>query len=158
MSDSLAIYLQDHLAGAKAAIDLLDAMRVKKDKPLSNFAAHLLTEVQADKDTLQRLADKVGTGSNVIKEFSGWLGEKATRIKLRHGSDDPFGEFEALEFLALGVRGKLSLWQALDVAAADQPRLSGYDYKQLAARAEIQYQEVEQQRIQLAKVALAPAQ
>jgi hypothetical protein len=48
------------------------------------------------------------------------------------------------------------MWQALEVAAADDPRLSGYDFKQLAARAEAQYQQVEQQRMQTAGIALAP--
>jgi hypothetical protein len=157
MSDPLATYLHDHLGGAKAAIDLLQAMRDhQKDKPLGDFAANLLAEVQADRDTLHRLAEKVGSGSHVIKEIAGWLGEKATRLKVGPDSADPFATFEALEFLALGVRGKWGLWQALDVAAPDDPRLSGYDFKQLAARAETQYQQVEQQRRQIAKTALAP--
>jgi hypothetical protein len=155
MSDPLATYLHDHLGGAKAAVDLLEAMRDhQKDKPLGDFAANLLAEVQADRDTLQRLAEKIGGGSNVIKELTGWLGEKATRLKV--APDSAFGTFEALEFLALGVRGKLGMWQALDVAAANDPRLSGYEFKQLAARAETQYQQVEQQRMQVAKNALAP--
>jgi len=157
MSDPLATYLHDHLGGAKAAIDLLEAMRDhQKDKPLGDFAAHLLAEVQADRDTLRRRAEKVGGGSNVIKEFTGWLGEKTTRLKLGPESANPFATFEALEFLALGVRGKLGMWQALDVAADDDPRLSGFDFNQLAARAEAQYQQVEQQRMQTAKIALAP--
>jgi hypothetical protein len=157
MSDPLATYLHDHLGGAKAAIDLLEAMRDhQKDEPLGDFAANLLAEVQADRDTLQRLAEKAGGGSNVIKEFTGWLGEKATRLKVAPDSADPFATFEALEFLALGVRGKLGMWQALDVAAANDRRLSGYEFKPLAARAETQYQQVEQQRMQVAKIALAP--
>lgn len=157
MSDPLATYLHDHLGGAKAAIDLLEAMRDhQKDKPLGDFAANLLAEVQADRDTLQRLAEKIGGGSNVIKELTGWVGEKATRLKVGPDSGNPFATFEALEFLALGVRGKLGMWQALDVAAANDPRLSGYDLKQLAARAETQYQQVEQQRMQIANIALAP--
>ena len=157
MSDPLATYLHDHLGGAKAAIDLLEAMRDhQKDKALGDFAAHLLAEVEADRDTLQRLAEKVGGGSNVIKELTGWLGEKTTRLKLRPPADDAFATFEGLEFLALGVRGKLGMWQALDVASANDPRLSGYDFKELAARAETQYQQVEQQRMQTAKIALAP--
>jgi hypothetical protein len=158
MSDPLATYLHDHLGGAKAAIELLEVMRDRhKDKPLGDFAAHLLTEVQADRDTLQRLAEKVGGGSNLIKEFTGWLGEKATRLKFSPDSSNAFETFEALEFLALGVRGKLGMWQALDVTAPDNPRLSGYDFKQLAAKAETQYEDVEQQRKQTAKLALAPA-
>lgn len=157
MSDSLSTYLHDHLGGAKAAIDLLEAMRDgHKDQPLKDFAASLLIEVQADRDTLQRLAEKVGSGSNVLKEFSGWFAEKATRLKLGQGSGGDFGTFEALEFLALGVRGKMGMWRALDVAAVGDTRLSGCDFKQLAARAEAQYQQVEQNRMQAAKSALRP--
>ncbi len=157
MSDPLSTYLHDHLGGAKAAIDLLEAMRDgHKDQPLKDFAASLLIEVQADRDTLQRLAEKVGSGSNVLKEFSGWFGEKATRFKLGQGSGGDFGTFEALEFLALGVRGKMGMWRALDVAAVGDTRLSGCDFKQLAARAEAQYQQVEQNRMQAAKSALQP--
>jgi hypothetical protein len=48
------------------------------------------------------------------------------------------------------------MWQALDVAAVGDTRLSGCDFKQLAARAEAQYQQVEQNRMQAAKSALQP--
>jgi hypothetical protein len=155
VSDSLATYLHDHLGGAKAAIDLLEAMRDhQKDEQLRDFAAYLLAEVQADRDMLQRLAEKVGSGTNVLKEFTGWLGEKATRLKLGQASGEDFGTFEALEFLALGVRGKMGMWQALDVAAASDTRLAGYNFKQLAASADSQYQKVEQQRLRVANVAL----
>jgi hypothetical protein len=157
MSDPLATYLHDHMGGAKAAIDLLEAMRDRqKDKLLSDFAAHLLTEVQADRETLRRLAETAGGASGVLKELTGWLAEKVTRLKLGQGSADSFGTFEALEFLALGVRGKMGMWQALDVAAPLDARLSGYDFKQLAARDEVQYQLVEQQRLRAAKAALEP--
>jgi hypothetical protein len=159
MNDPLATYLHDHLGGAKAAIELLEAMRDRqRDKPLGDFAAHLLAEVQADRDTLQRLAEKVGGHSNLIKEFTGWLGEKAARVKLSPDSDNAFETFEALEFLTLGVLGKLGMWQALDAASTNDPRLSGYDFEQLATRAESQYQEVDQQRKQAARIALASPQ
>jgi hypothetical protein len=157
MSDPLSTYLHDHLGGAKAAIDLLQAMRDSdKDQPLKDFAASLLIEVEADRDRLQHLAEKVGSGSNFLKEFTGWAAEKVTRLKLGQGSGGDFGTFEALEFLALGVRGKMGMWQALDVAAVGDTRLSGCDFKQLAARAEAQYQQVEQNRMQAAKSALQP--
>ena len=49
MSDPLATYLHDHLGGARAAIDLLEAMRDhQKDKALGDFATRLLAEGQAD--------------------------------------------------------------------------------------------------------------
>jgi hypothetical protein len=157
MSDPLSTYLHDHLGGAKAAIDLLQAMRDSdKDQPLKEFAASLLIEVEADRDRLQRLAEKVGSGSNFLKEFTGWATEKVTRLKLGQGSGGDFGTFEALEFLALGVRGKMGMWLALDVAAVGDTRLSGCDFKQLAARAEAQYQQVEQNRMLAARSALLP--
>jgi hypothetical protein len=155
MSEPLAIYLHDHLGGAKAAIDLLHAMRERKQNhSLGEFAARIVVEVEADRDTLRGLADKIGSGSSVIKEFSGWFSEKVTRLKLGEGAGGDFGEFEALEFLALGVLGKRGLWQALDVTSASDQRLHGYDFKQLANRAEMQHAEIERHRLQLAKSAL----
>ena len=154
MSDSLATYLHDHLGGAKAAIDLLEAMGdQQKDEQLRDFAVYLLAEVQVDRDKLRDLAEKVGSGSSNLKEFAGWLSEKATRLKLGQGSGEDFGTFEALEFLALGVRGKMGMWQALDVVEASDTRLAGYDFKQLAASADSQYQKVEQQRLRFARLA-----
>jgi hypothetical protein len=48
------------------------------------------------------------------------------------------------------------MWQALDVVAAGDKRLTGYDFRQLAGRAEAQYEQVEQRRLQAAKIALEP--
>lgn len=45
MSDSLATYLQDHLAGAAYAIDVVEFMRDKhKDQEMGQFASTLLVE------------------------------------------------------------------------------------------------------------------
>jgi hypothetical protein len=155
MNDPLAIYLHDHLAGADFAIDLLQAMKERQqDQPLGQFAGQLLIEVTQDRDTLQHLADGVGSGSNVLKEFTAWLGEKASRIKLGAGAAGEFGTFEALEFLALGVQGKLSLWHALCVAAVSDARLGDLDFEQLIVRAKAQYAQVEEQRLISAATAL----
>ena len=71
MNDPLATYLHDHLAGADFAIDLLQAMKERQqDQPLGQFAGQLLTEVTQDRDILQHFADGVGSGSNVLKEFT----------------------------------------------------------------------------------------
>lgn len=156
MNDPLATYLHDHLSGAKGAVDLLEKMLDHhRDRPLGEFARQLLAEVKADRDTLQELAEKVGSGSNVFKEFTGWLGEKTTRIKVGEVAGD-FGTFEALELLALGVLGKMGLWRALDVAAAEDQRLMGYNFKELASRADRQHQLVERQRLEFATTALRP--
>jgi hypothetical protein len=158
MKDPLGTYLHDHLAGAGFAIDLLQAMKERQiEKPDGGFAGPLLARVEEDRDTLQHLADKIGSGSNVIKELTAWMSEKASRAKLGAGSAGDFGEFEALEFLALGITGKLSLWRALQATAPIDARLNGTDFARLITRAEGQYREVEQRRISLAVSALAPS-
>jgi hypothetical protein len=151
MSDSLSIYLEDHLAGAAYAIDLVEYMRDQhKGEELGQFAAELLIDINADQKILQQLADRAGAGSSALKEVTAWLGEKITRLKLRHEAGDSLGVFEALEFLSLGIRGKLALWSALRVAAMADARLHGVDFEQLAARAEQQHATVETRRLEFA--------
>jgi hypothetical protein len=93
-----------------------------------------------------------------LKEFTAWLAERASRMKLGEGAAGEFGTFEALEFLALGIQGKLRLWHALQVAAASDARLSNCDFKLLIGRAEEQYAKVEERRLAVASTALKPVQ
>lgn len=159
MNDSLATYLSDHLAGAVHAIELLKAMRDQyKDQPLGRFAASLLVEIEADRDTLQSIAERAGSGSSSIKEATAWMGEKISRFKLRHGDANALGTFEALEFLKLGIHGKWLLWRVLAIASANNPRLQGINFEELTTRAEKQQSEVEIQRLEIAKIALSPVQ
>jgi hypothetical protein len=61
MSDPLATYIEDHLAGAAYAIDLLQAIRDQNaGEPLGQFAAGMLVEVEADHATLKELAKHIG--------------------------------------------------------------------------------------------------
>lgn len=158
MSDPLAIYLHDHLAGAAFAIDLLKSMqRDNAGEPLSHFAKSLLADIEADRDVLRRVADQVGSGSSAFKEVAAWLSEKVSRVKLGGKGQSDFGTFEALEFLQLGIHGKWALWQALAVVAATDERLRGTDFLRLATRAATQEPQVEQQRLQTARLVFEPA-
>jgi hypothetical protein len=133
MDDSLAIYLHDHLAGAALAVDMLEAMRDRqKGETLGDFAVVLLVEIEADRSVLKGLADGVGDGSSQLKEASAWLSEKVSRFKLGCGLHS-LGTFEALEFLALGIMGKLSLWTALAAVAPLDERLQTMDFDRLIA-------------------------
>lgn len=152
MSDALATYLQDHLAGAQHAIDLLQNLRTRHaGKPLGQFAAGLLEEIEADRGVLRGLAERVG-GPSGLKELGAWLSEKLSRIKLDDRADG-FGTFEALEFLELGIRGKRLLWIALSTLAVTDPRLQGTDLGQLIAHAENQEKQVEERRLEIARTA-----
>ncbi len=158
MNDPLATYLHDHLAGSVHAIDLLESMRNQHvGEPLGQFAARLLIEIEADRDVLRELAERLGTGSSGLKELTAWLGEKVSRVKLSSHDAAGFGTFEALELLELGIHGKWTLWRALAVVAETDTRLKSTDYTRLAARAETQEAQVEQQRLKVARTAFRSA-
>lgn len=158
MTDPLLTYLQDHLAGAGFALNLLDGLRTQHaGDELGGFAASLGLEIEEDRRMLQSIAERAGGGPSVIKDAAGWITEKASRLKLRHQAGERLGTFEALETLALGILGKRSLWDALAVRAVADPRLAGIDFAGLAARAIDQHARVEAQRLALAATALAPA-
>lgn len=155
MSDALATYLHDHLAGSRFAIQLLQSLREQYgDKPLGEFARALETEVTEDQETLRQIIDNVGSVHLDLKEAAGWFAEKAAQLKLGEDrASGGIGTFEALETLSLGIRGKLALWQVLPVARKVDLRIPNLDFEKLAASAEDQGARVERQRLQLALTA-----
>jgi hypothetical protein len=157
MSDSLSTYLEDHLAGASAAIDLLQSLQDQLEKePLGTMAAGWLEEITNDRKTLLGLIERVEHGPHAGKEAAAWLAEKVSRMKLGRVAKGDLGTFQALETLSLGILGKRSLWRALGEASREDPRLGGLDYDRLIRKAEEQFASVEEQRLELARRALSP--
>jgi hypothetical protein len=147
-SDALITYLEDHLAGAMQAVELLRAMREHfAQESLGAFAAELLTEVEADRAVLASLTERAGGSVGGMKEWAAWLAEKVSRLKLKHSSGDGLGTFEALEFLMLGIHGKRALWRALEQIAVSDVRLQGLKFNELVERAEQQHRKVEERRL-----------
>ncbi|MGI9074399.1 MAG: hypothetical protein ACR2JB_24495 [Bryobacteraceae bacterium] len=158
MNDPLATYLHDHLAGSKFAIELLDSLRDQySGEPLGQFAAALLMDVEEDRGILQGIVDRTGKRPPDLKEAAAWLGEKVSQFKLKRGSMEGLGTFQALETLALGILGKLALWRVLAVVAEDDHRVRGVDFQQLVSRAENQHARVEESRLQMARTAFGAA-
>jgi hypothetical protein len=158
MSDPLVTYLHDHLAGAVHAVEMLEAMQKRhQGEPIGAFAGGLLAEIEADRSVLRDLAERTGTGSSGVKELGAWITEKMSRSKLSDQEAISFGTFEALEFLVLGIHGKRSLWTALAAAAPADARLQGMDFARLIARAETQEAQVDQRRLEIARVVFHPS-
>ncbi len=158
MDDPLAEYLHDHLTGASHAVELLKDIRGHYEREaLGVFAAEMLVDVQADRDTLQELADRIGgDGGGKWKGLAGWLTGKGVRVKVNRGEGERLQIFEALEFLGLGIRGKRDLWRALEKIVPVEPRFNGVDFAGLVARADAQYAKVDQQRLSMVFDALRP--
>ena len=157
MSDPLAIYLHDHLGGANFAVELLEKWsRDEESSGLAAWALRLRGDIERDRDALVQVVARIGEESRTAKEAAGWFAEKLSRSKLA-GQSPEFAHFEGLEILALGILGKLSLWQTLELLAPHHPGLAGFDYTELSRRAQTQHEAVETRRRTCARLAFMPA-
>jgi hypothetical protein len=156
MADPLATYLTDHLAAAKFSVDLLEGLIDKHaETPFGEFTKKILKEVSADRAVLQNVYDDIHGGGSALKEAAAWFSEQIARLKLRFRSDAGFGDFEALELLALGILGKAKLWVALSKLAPFDERIRRIDLDHLIQRAQLQHDEVERYRLAAATKALS---
>jgi hypothetical protein len=154
MSDALATYLHDHLAGSHFAIELLDSIHKQyEQEELGEFALALSEEIKQDQAILQAIISQVAEAHFDLMEAAGWMAEKASQLKLRRDdSEGGIGTFEALESLTLGIRGKQALWHVLPVIRQVDARVPDNDYDALAARAEEQFRRVENRRLLMASI------
>jgi hypothetical protein len=159
-TDSLAVYLNDHLAGSVAAVELLDALVGRAHgTPAEQVLRTVRVEIVADQDVLRAVLDKVGGDESRLKQAAAWLGEKLGQAKLavtgyRYADLDVL---EGLESLALGIQGKAALWRALGVVSSANPELASFHFSSLEVRAQAQYDQVELARLAAARAALGGA-
>lgn len=154
--DLLTIYLQDHLAGATAGLELAKrAAGQNSSNALGPVLTELVAEIEEDRETLIEVMDSLDAGRDRIKELGAWTGEKLGRLKLngRLLSYSPLSRLIELEGLSLGIEGKRSLWRSLERVAPGEPRLQRFDFRSLAERAAKQRRRVENQRLKAAEEA-----
>jgi hypothetical protein len=153
----LAIYLNDHLAGATAARELARrSASSNRDSSYGPFLEELTQEIDEDRASLIEIMRALGVKVDHVKVVGGWTAEKLGRFKLNGSllSYSPLSRLVELEVLGLGVQGKLALWRALELLEPDEPRLAATELGLLIARAETQLRELEEQRIAAAAEAL----
>ena len=154
MNDNLTAYLNDHLAGSVAALELIDDLiSALDDESLKKFLAELKREIEADQKVLEQIIESADKSESVVRKTAAWISEKAARAKFKIGGEDPggLGLVQALEMLALGIRGKESLWRTLQNCGF--AALPGVDFTRLEQRAVEQQQSVEAKRLEAAKAA-----
>jgi hypothetical protein len=157
-STALTTYLNDHLAGSVAALELLGRLLEGNPGSGRDELARIRAEIEEDQQTLQRILSDMEGKESPVRKAAAWLTEKLGQVKLRL-DDKGAGELpvlEALEALGLGIQGKLMLWRALEAVRGSVPRLGGIDLQRLRQRAERQFRQVEELRLQAARVALVP--
>ena len=153
-TDNIATYLNDHLAGSVAALELIDDLiKCCADEPMQIFLADLKRNIESDQKVLEQLLDRANQSESVVRKAAAWVTEKLARSKFKIAGEDfgGLGLVQALEMLALGIRGKELLWRALQ--RADSTALANVDFTKLEQRAVEQQQRVEKKRIEAAKAA-----
>jgi len=119
----------------------------------------IAAEIEEDRETLTELMDQLGVTRNPVKQVTGWVAEKASKVKFSGaGSGEPdHGTFMALETLRLGVAGKKCLWLAMRQVRGQYPELTGFDLDRLVQRASDQERTLEEERMKAGAVALGGA-
>jgi hypothetical protein len=148
-----AAYLNDHLAGSAAALDLLAKMRSQNEgTEFGRLLAALEHEVSEDRDALLQVMEKLGVTTDTVKQAGGWVLEKLTRFKFDLTTSEEFGRLMETEALSLGIAGKLAGWRALKEASHGD---LGVDLDRLIERAQDQRRRLEPFRIGAARQILS---
>jgi len=152
----LPIYLNDHLAGSTAGVELARRLRASNedDEEFGPALAELCAEIEADRETLKAVMDQLGVGQGRLKPGAAVVGERLGRLKLNGQlrGYSPLSRLDELELLQLGVVGKRRLWRAIEHTHAED--LSGFDLGALAERATSQLRRLEALHLKAASLAL----
>ena len=153
----LSTYLNDHLAGATAGLNLARRTASSNEgTPYGRVLAEVAEEIADDREALEEVMARLSVSRDRVKVAGAWAVEKLGRFKLNGSllSYSPLSRLEEIEGLALGVEGKLSMWQSLKLTYGDDPRLRGVDLEALIERARSQRRRLERQRRRAAQEAL----
>jgi hypothetical protein len=156
MSDLLAIYLNDHLAGSTAGLELARRLHGSNedDPEFGPVLAEIRDEIEAERETLQAVMEQLGVGESKLKPALAVIGERLGRFKPNGQllGYSPLSRLYELEFLQLGVSGKRRLWRALEHTHADE--LSEFKLDALAELATGQLRRLEALHLKAASLAL----
>ena len=151
----LRIYLNDHLAGATAGLELAKrSLASNRGTPLGDFLEGLAAEIEDDRQALKRVMDALGLPQSSTKQSLALIAERVGRLKLNgqlRGYSD-LSRLVELESLRIGVEGKLALWRSLKQTLPGE-RTVPVDLDALIERAERQRDGLERYRLEAARTA-----
>jgi hypothetical protein len=152
----LAIYLNDHLAGAALGVELARRLRSSNegDPEFGQPLAEVCAEIETDRETLIRLMGRLQVVRNGVKPALARVAERLGRLKLncQLRGYSPLSRVLELEVLSSGIGGKVQLWNALGERFGES--IDGFDFHALAERADRQGQRVEDLHLSAARRAL----
>ena len=99
----LSTYLNDHLAGAQAALEVVSLLRTLSD---SDVWRSVEEEIAADRHELQGLMQSTGAAPSTVRRATAWTAEKLAELKMRMddwSADALLRRLELIEALAIGM-------------------------------------------------------
>jgi hypothetical protein len=154
--DLLGIYLNDHLAGASAGLEL--ARRAARSQGRDRAALReIADEIAEDREELRTIMTTLGVPVRRYKEVAGWAMEKVGRLKPngRILSRSPLSDVLEVEALRLAVEGKAAGWLLLRRFAEQDGRLDPAQLDRLINRAARQAEVLEDLRVKSAQQTFA---
>jgi hypothetical protein len=155
---TLSSYLNDHLAGSRAAIHLVESIQAENEgTPLGDLMGRLGAAIESDRHTLEGLMTRLGIEPSSAKQAAGWMLERLSRLRFAEKvtGSAATSRLMQLETLSIGIEGKRLLWKALKELTQAAAGSEGVDFDSLIARAESQRQEIEPFRLEAAGEGLA---
>jgi hypothetical protein len=155
-------YLNDHLAGAAAAIRLGERCRDRHpESELGHVLESLLVEMRRDREVLVDVIRVLGGSPNPVKRATAVGAERVSSIRMWLPMIGPGSEesarLEEVEVLSLGIEGKRLLWSALAQLSSTDERLGGFPFPELKRHARSQRDRLERIRLRLASEAFGRA-
>lgn len=151
--DLIALYVEDHLALSLGGIRLARrTLAENRGTPFASALEQLIPELEEDRDVLKDLLRALGRSRSVLKETAIVVGEYAGRLKLngRLLGYSPLSRVWELEGLMAGTESRRGMWHALARLKRSDPRLEGFDFEALEARARRHREELERWRVHAA--------
>ena len=148
---ALVTYLREHLAGADAAIQVVDRLKhTHKATTEATLFVSLHRQFVEDRTVVTTLLADLGVSPRSIKRLAG----HAAGTVLKAAAGGKRGEltlFRTLEALAIGVQGKRCMWRAAQ-AIAPPLRAPGHrNFVELESHAVDQWEAIEQCRRSLVR-------
>ena len=135
--DLLSVYLTDHVAGAAAGSKRMRRLAEHEQSASDGtMLALIATEIEEDRRTLHDILAAAHVSPRWYKTATAWLAEQAGLLKTngRLVRRSPLTSVVELEFMRMGVTGKLALWESLQ-----QTELRDrFDFDELLQRAKRQ--------------------
>jgi len=127
----LAIYLNDHLAGATVGAELSKrAAGSNEGSEYGAFLDELAKEIDEDRKSLLAIMRALGVRVDRLKVLGGWGGEKLGRLKPngRLLEYSPLSRVIEAEGLIAGSHARKNLWRTLAAAAPGESRIADIDF------------------------------